>query len=158
MGDVCNAPTSTYVATSSGIWSDDQTGTFLPHYIFDGNYELSSMYHSASGEVLPWLQVEFDEPETVEALFLTSRPDCCMEQVNNVKITVGNMPAVVGQPSPNAHECAHFEGGIGLGETAEITCDDPIPGKYLVLQKMEDTLFSINELQICVARKYFLDS
>jgi hypothetical protein len=83
--------------------------------------------------VQPWFQMEFSEARVVNGITFTNRKDCCGERFQNVGIHVGDQPAVVGALVTNP-ECVIFVGPSATGSVDQITCTQPLTGRYLQVQ------------------------
>ncbi len=107
-------------------------------------------FFKSNGDFYAWLLLDFSTTMTIEALSVVMRYDCCADQFNDVGIYVGNEPATYGQLSRN-QKCTFYEGPAQNGEIVELTCDVPVSGKNVIIQKVDWSYerIMVNEVSVC---------
>ena len=99
----------------------------------DGN---SNKYSHTRIERNPWWSMEFCNDVIIAKVRLWNRVDCCDKQMANFVVTVGN------------ETCGRVDGAIGVGHSVDVKCPTPLIGKVLRIQRTDDYLLSISELQV----------
>ena len=67
---------------------------------------------------------------------LWNRVDCCDEQMANFVVTV------------DKEICGRVDRAIGVGKSVDVTCPKPLIGRVLRIQRTDNFLLSISELQV----------
>ncbi len=140
------------VASSSSVYDD--TGSYLPTNAIDNLviYEGSNGLFRSDNEQHAWLQISFNSTTmTIESLTIITRLDCCADKFKNIGVYVGNDPAVKGNVSRNK-KCAFYKGPAPFsGAMLKLECQMPTSGRYLVIQRIDQTSEPIttNEISLC---------
>lgn len=94
----------------------------------------------------PWWRVDIGNPSyKVRKVKLTNRGDCCWTRLRSVDIRVGNF-----DNNPNRNpRCGYHPGKFSKGQTKEIKCSRPMPGRYVYV-----TLRTTEYLTLCEVEVY----
>ncbi len=96
-----------------------------------------------------WFQLEFSKEMTVARLIVFARQDEFYYPFNNIGVYIGNSPASLGILSKNS-VCKQFVGPPQQGEIIFIECNQPVSGKYVILQRTGAYgMVSFAEILIC---------
>ena len=108
----------------------------------------------SEAEIHPWIQLEFPRVVNVIRVVITQRLEGDIAHFANVGIFVGNAPAVPGELYSTAHTCNTYEGPSEFGKIDVIQCvndvDEPMIGKYLVVQRLDLSTQSLSFGEIAV--------
>ena len=96
----------------------------------------SNTFAHTSVEPNAWWSMKFCHDVIIARVRLWSRVDCCDEQMANFVVTVDN------------EFCGRVDGAIGVGKSIDVTCPKPLIGKVLRIQRTDNSLLSISELQV----------
>ena len=111
-----------------------QSSEYLPaERAIDGDSNTSSHTNT---EPNAWWSMEFCSDVIIARVRLWNRSDCCDDQMANFVVTVDNKI------------CGRVDGAIGVGKSIDVTCPKPLVGKMLKIQRTDNFLLSISELQL----------
>ncbi|KAG2464788.1 FUCL4 protein, partial [Polypterus senegalus] len=99
----------------------------------DGIYIHGSCAHTAN-HLNPWWRVDLLKSYKVKLIVLTSREDCCPEQINGAEILIGDSLANNGNSNPR---CAVVQ-NLGSGMTTVYHCNGMV-GRYVNVVKPDKT-------------------
>ena len=105
-------------------------------------------------EKYPWLELDFGSQTRliVEEVVIINKFDGFGNRLRNAVVTVGNLPAKIGQNNTENPLCANFVGPARNGEVINLKCQEPLEGRYVLLQINSPgkvTTLHINELKAC---------
>ena len=119
---------------------------YKPENAVDGNYGCSTCsdpnwYPYASKPTkYPWFQVQLKEESFVYRVKIYNRKRCCGNRLRNVEIRVG-LSALheYRQERITINTVCFVYGGPGTdGSIVDMTCAQPIYGKYITIQRMDE--------------------
>ncbi|XP_028673639.1 fucolectin-4-like [Erpetoichthys calabaricus] len=99
----------------------------------DGTYIHGSCAHTAN-HLNPWWRVDLLKSYKVKLIVLTSREDCCPEQINGAEILIGDSLKNDGNINPR---CAVVQ-NLGTGMTIVYHCNGMV-GRYVNVVKPDKT-------------------
>ncbi|XP_015212315.2 fucolectin-1-like isoform X1 [Lepisosteus oculatus] len=95
----------------------------------DGIFEHGSCVHTGNHDT-PWWRVDLLEPHRVEWVIITTRGDCCPEQINGSDIRIGNSLDNNGNQNPRCATITNLQSGI----SATYKCNG-MDGRYINIVK-----------------------
>ena len=116
----------------------------------DGNPD--TRFHTGS-ENKPWLQVELNDVRVVHHIAIINRKDCCGYRTKNMQVRVGFTYFSRDTKTLNMTDdeiCATYIGPGKNGEKIIIDCKNPMGGKYVSVQLMQEgnAIMNFNEIMI----------
>ena len=113
--------------------SEYPTPPYPANLAIDGN---SNTFSHTNAEPNAWWAMDFCNDVIIARVRLWNRSDCCDDQMANFMVTVDN------------EICGRVDGAIGVGKSIDVTCPKPLVGKVLKIQRTDNFLLSISELQL----------
>ena len=110
----------------------------------DGN--INNMFHAAGFESIPFFEIEFLGQECIKSFDINIRSNCCGDMFRDIVVTVGNVPTTAAGKLSDSPLCTRFQGPSVTGAKETLTCDRPMCGKFLTLQKDDSTYFHFAEI------------
>ncbi|XP_069584588.1 fucolectin-5-like [Ranitomeya imitator] len=129
-------------ATQSSILTDLTFGYLsMATSAIDGNQDTCS---HTDNEVSPWWRVDLLSSYRIKNITITTRKDCCEEQLNGAEILVGDSLANVGNNNPR---CAVVT-GIPRGGSQTFQCNNMV-GRYVnVVLRGRSEYLSLCEVKV----------
>ena len=113
--------------------SEHLTSLFPAKQAIDGN---ASTFSHTSVEPNAWWAMEFCNDVIIARVRHWKRVGCCDDQMANFVVTV------------DKEICGRVDGAIGVGKSVDVTCPKPLIGRVLRIQRTDNFLLSISELQV----------
>jgi len=136
-----NAISSTYIKVYD-------TATGEANYAVDGNTD-GNYNHGSCAYIRPtspatWWAVDLEQETSISRVRVSSRTDCCINELQNFFVGLTNRPPWSTAPKLNNESsiCAYYPSSIAPGVPIDIVClPNTLPGRYLfILMNRSDQL------------------
>ncbi|ELU12424.1 hypothetical protein CAPTEDRAFT_222850 [Capitella teleta] len=100
-------------------------------------------------EEQPWWYVDLHDIETVSSVKMTIPRDCCVADLHNFVVRV----SLSALDRESRTEC-RFHMGVALTSSLQIDCDNPLRGRYVMIEMLGDASRPNSRLTLCDVAVY----
>jgi len=114
-----------------------------------GDFTAGTCFHSNRGDAKPWWAVDMGAAQEIHQVRIINRQDCCSENLATIKVAVSDVmpsPALGQEISTTTAVCTYQDGPLTDPEYI-FTCDTPVVGRYLSVQKLGGRFLALCEVE-----------
>lgn len=151
MGEIATGKAAYQSSTHGGAGS---CSAFIADLVLDGNtdtdfFRSCSCSHTVSLNANQWLVVDLQDMYIIHHLTIYNRGDCCGSRLYDFSVAVGSdFSEATFNPIGYGDLCKFVPGARANGEIIEVTCNEPLHGRYVAIYMAHVGHLHLCEVQI----------